>query len=67
MDIDSILALTKVIPSAVKVNLAEKIIFFIIYFSFQRNLFIFIVFINIILLIVYIIDYNRLTFDTREH
>ena len=45
--------ITKVTPNGVKVELAEK---------FQRNLFILLRYIN-----TNIIDYNRLTFDTREH
>ena len=49
--------LTKVTPSGVKVNLAEKIIFFILLISAQL----------IHLYCINIIDYNRLTFDTREH
>ena len=51
--------LTKVKPSGVKVNLAEKIIFFILLISPQLIHFYCVAFT--------IIDYNRLTFDTREH
>ena len=52
--------LTKVTPSGVKVNLAEKIIFFILLISAQLIHFYCVALINII-------DYNILTFDTREH
>ena len=51
--------LTKVTPSGVKVNLAEKIIFFILLISAQL--------IHFLLCCINIIDYNRLTFDTHEH
>ena len=51
--------LTKATPSGVKVNLAEKIIFFILLVSPQL--------IHFLLCSINIIDYNRLTFDTREH
>ena len=51
--------LTKVRPSGVKVNLAEKIIFFILLVSPQL--------IHFLLCSINIIDYNMLTFDTREH
>ena len=51
--------LTKVTPSGVKVNLAEKIIFFILLISAELCSF--------LLCCINIIDYNRLTFDTREH
>ena len=47
--------LTKVKPSGVKVNLAEKIIFFILLIPAQLIHF------------YCVIDYNRLKFDTREH
>ena len=49
--------LTKVTPSGVKVNLAEKIIFFILLISTY----------SFLLCCINIIEYNRLTFDTREH
>ena len=51
--------LTKVTPSGVKVNLAEKIIFFIIT-NFSATY-------SFLLCCITILDYNRLTFDTREH
>ena len=49
--------LTKVTPGGVKVNLAEKIIFFTLLISAQL--------INFLLCCINIIDYNMLTFDTR--
>ena len=52
--------LTKVTPSGVKVNLAEKIIFFIIITNFSATY-------SFLLCSINIIDYSRLTFDTREH
>ena len=52
--------LTKVTPSGVKVNLAEKIIFLILLISAQLIHF-YCVALHVI------IDYNRLTFGTREH
>ena len=53
--------LTKVTPSGVKVNLAEKILFFInIITNFSATY-------SFLLCCINIIDYNRLTFDTREH
>ena len=51
--------LTKVTPSGVKVNLAEKIIYFHIT-NFSATY-------SFLLCCINIIDYNRLTFDTREH
>ena len=51
--------LTKVTPSGVKVNLAEKIILFHIT-NFGATY-------SCLMCCINIIDYNRLTFDTREH
>ena len=53
--------LTKVTPSGVKVNLAEKIIFL------KFHITIFSATYSFLLCCINIIDYNRLMFDTREH